>query len=261
MATRTNVKEKQAGQGELPIQPVDKPILCSPYVEPDLHWVYDLSTGIPSRTEGRRPASYWYKTERTGSAQQQLGFMAEEDRDDLPLVNALRADVRRWHDAGWAGASETTKTLLRHWWREDRARRLFFCQLEAVETLIYLREMLAQGRSPRFKPQLSLADHAALMQGQNPRPTEWIARVAQHPKLADFPNEAGARALTRYACKMATGSGKTVVMALLLAWAFCNRGAHPVGYPLSAPGADCVPQPDHQGPVVCAAPRRCAELL
>jgi type III restriction enzyme len=90
MATRTNVKEKQAGQGELPIQPVDKPILCSPYVEPDLHWVYDLSTGIPSRTEGRRPASYWYKTERTGSAQQQLGFMAEEDRDDLPLVNALR---------------------------------------------------------------------------------------------------------------------------------------------------------------------------
>jgi type III restriction enzyme len=227
MATRINVQERQAGQGELPIQPVDKPILCSPYVEPDLHWVYDLSTGIPTRTEGRRPASYWYKTERTGSAQQQLGFMAEEDRDDLPLVNALREDVRRWHDAGWAGASETTKTLLRHWWREDRTRRLFFCQLEAVETLIYLREMLAQGRSPRFKPQLSLADHAALMQGQNPRPAEWIARVAQHPKLADLPNEAGARALTRYACKMATGSGKTVVMALLLAWAFCNRGRTP----------------------------------
>ena len=227
MATRTKVQEKQAAQGELPIQPVDKPILCSPYVEPDLHWVYDLSTGIPSRTEGRRPASYWYKTDRTGSAQQQLGFMAEEDRDDLPLVNALRADVRRWHDAGWAGASETTKTLLRHWWRGDRTRRLFFCQLEAVETLIYLREMLAQGRSPRFKPQLSLADHAALMQGQNPRPAEWIARVAQHPKLADLPNEAGARALTRYACKMATGSGKTVVMALLLAWAFCNRGRTP----------------------------------
>ena len=214
-------------QTELPIQPVDKPILCSPYVEPDLHWVYDQATGIPTRTEGRRPASYWYKSERTGSAQQQLGFMAEEDRDDLPLVNALREDVRRWRKADWAGASETTKTLLRHWRRDDRLRRLFFCQIEAVETVIYLREMLAQGRLPRFKPQLSLQDHDALMRGDNPRPAEWIARVAQHPKLVDKPNEDGARVLTRYGCKMATGSGKTVVMALLLAWAFCNRGRTP----------------------------------
>lgn len=216
-----------SAQGQLPIQPVDKPILCSPYVEPDQHWVYDQSTGIPTRTPGRRPASYWYKTERSGSAQQQLGFMAEEDRDDLPLVNALRDDVRRWRKADWAGASETTKTLLRHWWREDRTRRLFFCQIEAAETIIYLREMLAQGRVPRFKPQISLADHAALMQGQNPRPDDWVARVAQHPKLADRPHEAGAQALTRYACKMATGSGKTVLMALLLAWTFCNRGRTP----------------------------------
>ncbi len=227
MAPRIPAPTTPSGQGQLPIQPVDKPILCSPYLEPDLHWVYDQATGIPTRTAGRRPASYWYKTERTGSAQQQLGFMAEEDRDDLPLVNALREDVRRWHDAGWIGASETSKTLLRHWWREDRPRRLFFCQLEAAETLIYLREMLAQARLPRFKPQLTLADHAALMQGQNPRPAEWLARVAQHPKLVDLPNGESARALTRYACKMATGSGKTVLMALLLAWAFCNRGRTP----------------------------------
>jgi type III restriction enzyme len=54
-----------------------------------------------------------------------------------------------------------------------------------------------------------------------------VAKVAQHPKLADLPHEAGAQALTRYACKMATGSGKTVLMALLLAWAFCNRGRTP----------------------------------
>ena len=63
-------------QAEIPIQPVDKPILCSPYVEPDQHWVYDRMTGIPTRTPGRREASYWFKDERTGSAQQQLGFMA-----------------------------------------------------------------------------------------------------------------------------------------------------------------------------------------
>jgi type III restriction enzyme len=214
-------------QEALPIQPVDKPILCSPYVEPDQHWVYDRSTGIPTRTQGRRPASYWYKTERTGSAQQQLAFMAEEDRDDLPLVNALRGDVRRWRESGWRGASETTKALLRHWWREDRLRRLFFCQLEAAETVIYLREMLAQGRRPQFTPELSLQDHAALMAAQNPRPLEWVTRVAQHPKLADLPHGEGAAPLVRYACKMATGSGKTVVMALLLAWAFCNRGRTP----------------------------------
>lgn len=217
-----------APQRELPIQPVDRPILCSPYAEPDLHWVYDRTTGIPTRTPGRRPASYWYKTERTGSTQRQMAFIAEEERDDLPLVNALRDDVRRWRKSKWEGATETTKTLLRHWWREDRSvRRLFFCQLEAVETVIYLREMLAQGRVPRFKPSISLADHAALVAGRNPRPQEWRTNVAQHPKLADIPHEPGAAPLVRYACKMATGSGKTVVMALLLAWAFCNRGRTP----------------------------------
>ena len=105
MARTPSAPGVESAQGELPIQPVDKPILCSPYVEPDLHWVYDRATGIPARTAGRRPASYWYKTERTGSAQQQLAFMAEEDRDDVPLVNALREDVRRWRQAGWAGAS------------------------------------------------------------------------------------------------------------------------------------------------------------
>ena len=115
---------------QIPIQPVEKPILCSPYKVPDQHWLYDTRTGIPSKTQGRRPASYWFKTERTGS--RQLTLLAEEERDDLPLVNALREDVRRWRESGWESASETTKTLLRHWWREDRARRLFFCQVEAA---------------------------------------------------------------------------------------------------------------------------------
>lgn len=62
MATRTARMTPLPGahpnQTELPIQPVDKPILCSPYVEPDQHWVYDTLTGIPTKTPGRRPASY-----------------------------------------------------------------------------------------------------------------------------------------------------------------------------------------------------------
>jgi type III restriction enzyme len=76
----------------------------------------------------------------------QMGLFAEEERDDLPLVNVLREDVRRWRESGWANGSQVTKTLLRHWWRDDRGRRLFFCQLEAVETIIYLREILALGK-------------------------------------------------------------------------------------------------------------------
>ncbi|MCY4558671.1 MAG: DEAD/DEAH box helicase family protein [Chloroflexi bacterium] len=210
---------------QMPIQPVENPILCSPYGEPQEHWLYDTNTGLPTRMDGRREASYWFKSQRTGSAQQTL--LAEEERDDLPLVNSLRADVRRWREAGWPNASATTKKLLRHWWREDRQRRLFFCQLEAVETVLYLQEILSLGRRTRWKPQLTRTDFDALTRGENPRPGEWVARVAQHPKLADIPNEKGLEAIRRYACKMATGSGKTVVMAMLIAWAFCNRGTKP----------------------------------
>lgn len=212
-------------ENPIPIQPVDNPILCSPYKVPDLHWLYDTRTGIPSKTPDRRPASYWFKTERTGSSQ--MSLLAEEERDDLPMVNALREDVKRWHESGWENASETTKKLLRHWWREDRPRRLFFCQLEAVETIIYLREILALGKKPRWNPKLTSMDYYQLSHGWNPRPAEWMAKVAQHPKLADIPNEAGLSPIPRYACKMATGSGKTVVMSMLISWAFCNRGTKP----------------------------------
>ncbi|MDS4059203.1 MAG: hypothetical protein RKP73_11615, partial [Candidatus Contendobacter sp.] len=65
-------------QTEIPIQPVAKPILCSPFAEPGQHWVYDTHTGEARQEAGRRPASYWYKTQRTGSAQ--LNLLAEEER-------------------------------------------------------------------------------------------------------------------------------------------------------------------------------------
>jgi type III restriction enzyme len=212
----------------IPIQPVEKPILCSPYKEPDQHWLYDVRTGIPKKQIGRRDARYWFKTERTGSAQMSLdGVATQEDTDDLPLVNALRDDVRRWRESGWENAAETTKKLLRHWTRPDRARALFFCQIEAVETIIYLREILAAARKTRWNPKLTVADYAELAAGRNPRPAEWIAKVAQHPKLIDSPADLALQPFSRYAAKMATGSGKTVVMAMLISWAFCNRGTKP----------------------------------
>lgn len=214
-----------AEKDPVPIQPVEDPILCSPYIEPDRHWVYDTKTGVPHRIPGRREAGYWYKSERTGSAQ--LKLFAEEERDDLPLVNVLREDVGRWRKSGWESATPVTKTLLRHWHREDRGRRLFFCQLEAVETVIYLREILSAGRKTRWKPKLSPDEFRELAAGRNPRPGDWKPTIAQPPKLADFPNDPDLSPIPRYACKMATGSGKTVVMAMLIAWAFSNRGRTP----------------------------------
>jgi type III restriction enzyme len=213
-------------QTQLPIQPVNKPILCSPYEKPKAHWVYDTKTGEATQVSDRRPASYWYKTQRTGTAQRQFAFMAEEERDDLPLVNLLREDVERWRQTNYEGATPVTKQLLAYWTRRDRPRRLFFCQIEAAETAIYLTEILASGRRPRWKSKLSVEDYQRLSKAE--RPSFVIqSRLNYFPTLIDVPNEAGPPPLTRYGCKMATGSGKTVVMAMLIAWAFCNRGRVP----------------------------------
>jgi len=188
---------------QIPIQPVDNPIICNPYEEPTQHWVYDTVTGEAEKLRRRRPASYWYKTKKVGTEQQQFSFIAEEQRDDLPLINALRKDVAHWRKLKYEGATTVTKELLRFWAREDRWRRLFFCQMEAIETIIYLAEIRMGGKKPRFTPAFTGEDLE---------------------KLVDTPSDAGLIPLTRFGCKMATGAGKTVVMAMLIAWAFCNRG-------------------------------------
>lgn len=214
------------GQEQLPVQPVDRPILCNPYEEPRDHWIYDKETGAASRAGTRRKASYWYKTERTGSAQLTLTGLAEEERDDLPLVNALREDVWKWREAGYAGATNVTRDLLRHWARADRTRRLFFCQLEAVETIIYLQEIRLPGKvGIRGNPKLGKEDLNRLLAGKRPS----FSNPSQDffPRLIDPAQDAALAALRRIACKMATGSGKTVVMSMVVAWAFCNRGQNP----------------------------------
>jgi type III restriction enzyme len=207
-----------------PIQPVPSPILCNPYDEPRWHWLYDTATGTATKTEGRRKASYWFRSERTSSGQ--LSAFAQEESDPLDLVNALRDDVRRWRASNWEGATAVTKQLLRHWARADRARRLFFCQREAVETIIYLAEILGADRTPRFKPRLSLDDFQRLRRGKRASFSS-EERIGRHASLADLPHDDSLPALVRFGCKMATGSGKTVVMSMLIAWAFCNRGRIP----------------------------------
>src|SRR6188768_777306 len=131
-------------QQEIPIQPVDNPIICSPYAPPEDHWFYN-EHGEATRPGHRRPAGYWYKTEKAAGGQR--GLFLNEQRDLLDLVNLLREDVKRWRKAEYRGASSVTRDLLRHWARDDRGRRLFFCQREAVETIIYLQELRIPGKS------------------------------------------------------------------------------------------------------------------
>jgi len=203
-------------QGALPIQPVEQPIICSPYTEPTAHWVYDQETGAASKLEGKRPASYWFRyQESSGRSAYQRSLLAEEVRDELPSVNALRSDVKRWRESGYEKATKTTKDLLAWWWRKDRARRLFFCQLEAVETVIYLNEIHLSGVRPRFTPLF----------------TDEMAK-----SLRDMPGDLSLPPLLRLGAKMATGYGKTLVMAMIMAWSFCNRGqvASDVRFPNAA---------------------------
>lgn len=189
---------------DAPIQPVERPILCGPYDPPSLHWHYDRATGEATKMAGRRPARYWYRTKDQAAGQQMLELA--EGQDDLVTVNQLREDVARWRESQYEGVTPITRELLRFWASPERSRRLFFCQREAVETVIYLAEILRSGKRPRFKTQFPLADLA---------------------KLVDQPANPDLLPLTRFGCKMATGSGKTVVMAMLISWAFCNRGRNP----------------------------------
>ncbi|MGF1580269.1 MAG: BPTD_3080 family restriction endonuclease [Gemmataceae bacterium] len=216
----------------LPIPPASDPIICSSYDEPNKHWVYDSATGEPSFADSRRPAGYWYKTERSGLAQMEL--FPEEERDDLPIVNLLRQEVKRWREVEYRGATKVTQDLLRHWLNPNRLRRLFFCQREAVETIIYLAEIRIPGRSSvtRFqKFALTEENLGLLLEGEAPK--LHLAKPELHPTLVDKPFNPDFRALRRLGCKMATGSGKTVVMSMLIAWAFCNRGTTPAsrGFP------------------------------
>jgi type III restriction enzyme len=208
-----------------PTQAVPDPILNSPYVAPGRHWIY--RGGVPEVAQGRRPASYWYTSEKVSAAGQQ-DLLAEEERDELELVNRLRSDVKRWRSSGYRGASPVTRDLLAYWTRPDRARPLFFCQIEAAETIIYLLELAIPGRLgasgfKNFEVDASLV--ATLLAGEKPHfaakdDTNWARLVDPSGK----PDEA---LLRRLGCKMATGSGKTAVMAMLITWAFLNRSRNP----------------------------------
>ncbi len=226
--TNTVPKPPASNQPELPVQAqVEEPIINGPYDEPKQHWKYDKQ-GKAHREPGRRPAEYFWTTQRVMTGQMDLEDIGSGDSgsEKLDLVNRLREDVAKWRENDYENATQTTKKLLRHWRSPDRKRRFFFCQIEAVETVIYLTELLAAGRTRRGKAAVSREQYDALL---NPGEIGLGADSEGRICCATFrPTAArGLEKLTRYGCKMATGSGKTVVMAMLTAWTLCNRGAVP----------------------------------
>ncbi len=171
---------------------VPEPILNKPFYEPAEHW--NIVEGEqPRRLPGRRPAMYFYRdpAAKPDSFGREAGTAIE-----LKLVNRIRRQVKAWREQGYAGASRTTLDLLQWWRRDGRERPLFFAQLEAAETIIFLAESRAD-----FRQGLNIPC-------EEPGPD----------KLAQ-----GYRTFLRYACKMATGTGKTTVMGMIAAWSILNK--------------------------------------
>lgn len=174
---------------------IDKPIINSPFEEPACYWAYE--EGQPVLKLGRRPAGYYLKPRTRGP---QAALLAEEFVL-LDQVNRIRQKVKGWREAGYPNVTPVTRRLLNHWNLPERERQLFFCQKEAAETVIWLVEAVAAEKEGVVIPK------------DEPNDPEGLAK--------------GYRPLTRYALKMATGSGKTVVMGMLIAWSVLNKVANP----------------------------------
>lgn len=160
---------------------IDQLIICNPYHSPSHHWAYDHNIQGFEKKDGRRLAGYM-----VGSASN-TGF---GEYRELPLAQNIRERVDAWRNAGFPGVTKVTKDLLDYWTLralgDNELRPFFFCQLEAVETLIWLTE----------------------------------APAAEKVGI-DIPTDGGD--FVRWCTKMATGTGKTVVMSMLITWNILNK--------------------------------------
>ena len=194
----------------------EHPILNSPYEYPKRHWELDAS-GQPTQRiiEKRRRAEFITpipKPRKRKGAAEQRQFVFDEGKglstekqqyDPTSIINQIRQRVDQWRSLPnpnqWQVTPETAR-LLQHWRHHQfSSLRPFFCQVEAVETAIWLIEVAPQAGSAGkfFIEQLANANHDA-----NP-------------------------GLMRFALKLATGAGKTTVMAMLIAWQTINTVRRP----------------------------------
>ncbi len=179
---------------------IENPVLNSAFQEPRRHFRFD-DQGITSDiVEGRRPSSYFVPVPEARRRDGQLAMVAEWTQDRIEeneVVERIRERVSIWRQGGYQGVTRTSRRLLEYWQTADRERRFFFCQVEAAETAIYVHEVAAKYGEPWIENQLR--------------------------EFADQWNPG----LFRVAFKMATGTGKTVLMAMLIAWQTLNKRASP----------------------------------
>src|SRR5271165_2251843 len=175
-----------------------EPILTSPFEKPGRYW-YIREGEEPQLREGRRPPVIFpprdQKEEWTETAllQRSKEYPAGYE---LALVSLIRERLEVWRGQGYPGVTRTTLELLQWWTREGREKRLFYAQLEAAQSVVFLTEARAD-----------------FLQG--------IAVPRDEP--SDDRKGEGYVGFLRYACKMATGSGKTTVMGMLAAWSILNK--------------------------------------
>jgi type III restriction enzyme len=203
--------------------------LNSPYFPPSRHHALN-ENGQPTELDplsGRRRSKYVTpvpqsrKAKRGEPAQEELGLGDRDNKnqayDPSPLINEIRGHLETWraipNAADW-GVTPTTQRLLQHWRNyEFQNQRPFFCQIEAVETIIWLIEVA--------------------------RSRKQYAHIFRHLEEANL--EANPE-IFRLAMKLATGAGKTTVMAMLIAWQSINAARQPNsklfsrGFLIIAPG-------------------------
>ena len=182
----------------MPDRVIENPVLNSPFIEPTRHFRFD-DDGITNEVVGgRRKSSYFVPIPPPRKKGKQLVFDTEWTRDRVEeneTINRIRDRIDLWRNAArpYADVTSTTRRLLQHWTDPDRENRLFFCQVEALETVIYLTEAAAKNGDAWI--------------------ADWLKRQ----------NDSSNPGLNRIAMKMATGAGKTVVMGMLIAWHTLNK--------------------------------------
>ncbi|MDR4469658.1 MAG: DEAD/DEAH box helicase family protein [Nitrospira sp.] len=180
---------------------IENPIINSPFDEPSRHFRFTDEGITNEQVEGRRTSSYFVpiaKPKKKGAKQLQFDTEWTQDRiEENKLVNDIRRRVGLWRKGGYVGVTPTTARLIAYWTDPNREKKLFFCQNEALETAIYIVEV-------------------ARKYGDS-----WIENAIREANDTSNPG------LPRTAFKMATGSGKTVVMAMLIAWHTLNKRANP----------------------------------
>jgi len=178
---------------------IENPVINSPFEEPRRHFVFDEDGITNEIAEERRQSSYFIPIpppkKRTPQTALPGTWVGERVREN-EFTNNVRQRVTAWREGGYTGLTRTSRELLEYWRDPDRERRLFFCQIEALETAAYLLEVASKT-------------------GQ-----AWIEN-----DLRKF-NQEYNPGLYRAAFKMATGTGKTVVMAMLIAWHTLNKLAN-----------------------------------